>query len=88
MATLTVTTNGQRMFPNLEALDANQKRFIGRTYQPIDMDKGVLVYGFVPTNEPVTIPLREEYMQALLDGDLIAADQATIDLLSRRRYGY
>lgn len=87
--TLTVLPNGSRMFPNLEAMEAGVRRFIGRSYQPIaDAKDGKLTgkqYGFVPVSDPVTIPFREEYLTALLDLDLLPGDDATAAYLASRK---
>jgi len=34
-------------------------------------------WGFIPTSAEVTVPNRAEYIKALKDGDLLAADDAT-----------
>jgi hypothetical protein len=53
-----------RMEPNYEAMDARSMRFVGYKH---DAKAG----GFVLIDEPVEVPVRAEYMQAIRRGSLL-----------------
>lgn len=70
------------MVPNLEAMDAGVRRFIGRRLDPSQGEKFVDAEKverqqavFVPADE--SVPERAEYIDAVRSGDLEALDEAT-----------
>jgi hypothetical protein len=73
--TLRVRARGTSLVPNHEAEEAGTRRFIGRKYAEVSPGQ----WGFEPTNAVEDVPNRPEYVKAVKDGDLWAADQATAD---------
>lgn len=80
---LKVKSSPQSMVTDFEALAARVRRYVGRTYDPtlgpVDPETNKHVGGWPLKNEPDEIPYRPEYVQAVKEGDLIAADKATAD---------
>jgi hypothetical protein len=74
--TLTVFSLYDRLVSDYEALDSGVRRYIGYTFNPEHK-------AFELELKPVVIPYRAEYMRALRDGDLLAADDATRALVNR-----
>lgn len=73
MATFKVYAAGTAMVSDYEALASNVRRYVGRVYDPAIGVAG----GWVPKKEAQVVPDRAEYRQAIKEGDLLAADQAT-----------
>ena len=73
--TLRVRARGTASVPNHEAEEAGVRRFIGRKFTEVEPGR----FGFVPTNEDEEVPVRSEYLKAIKDGDLWAADRDTAD---------
>ena len=71
--TLCVRARGDALLQDYEAMDARVKRFVGRKLVEVEPSK----WGFVPTGESVSVPFRGEYVRAVQEGDLWAADAAT-----------
>lgn len=63
------------LVPNLDALNANppQRRFIGWLFNETLGDAG----GWDKKQEPESIPYKQEYVQAVKEGDLEPADEET-----------
>ena len=76
MNTLLVKPSGTALVPHFEETDGGFLRFIGRRHDPKLGQNG----GWVPIDEPVTVPYRAEYLQALRAGALIPADEETAKL--------
>lgn len=74
--TFKVLAAGTAMVTDYEALRSNARRYIGRQFDGSLGPAG----GWVPSKEPVVIPDRPEYRQAIREGDLIAADQSTASI--------
>jgi len=70
MAKLRVCAVGTALATDYDAIEAGVRRFAGRR---VDPEKG----GFVPMDEPDEISARAEHVQAVREGDLEAADEAT-----------
>ena len=70
--TVYASDNGS-LVVNIAALEANIRRFVGRVYDEE-------VKGFVKKSEPETLAYKHEYRQAVIDGDLVAANQETADI--------
>lgn len=68
--TLMVRPNESAMVPNFELVRSNMRRFIGWRFDASQS-------GFIRDPEPVQVPYRKEYLDALKAGDLIPADEAT-----------
>ena len=66
--TLRVRAKAPALCQNYEALESGVKRFIGWKASPA---------GFEATGDVESVPMRAEYVQAVKDGDLEAADDAT-----------
>ncbi|KYF87789.1 hypothetical protein BE20_24910 [Sorangium cellulosum] len=64
------------MVPDFEAMEAGILRFVGRKHDPAVGVNG----GWVPSEEPVTVPLRAEYVQEVQAGSLAPADEETARL--------
>ena len=73
MKELLVKPAGSALVPDFEALEGGVLRFIGRKHDPTLGKNG----GWVPIEQPVTVPYRIEYVQELNAGALIPADEAT-----------
>lgn len=73
MKKLSVLAAGTALVHDLDALDGGVLRFVGRKHDPSLGKNG----GWVPSNEPVEIPYRAEYIQELKAGALLPADEAT-----------
>jgi hypothetical protein len=71
--TLRVRARGDSLVQNYERLDLGVNAFIGRVFKETSPGR----HGFAPTNEVVEVPYRAEYVKALREGDLEAADEAT-----------
>ncbi len=71
--TLCVRARGDALLQDYEALDAGVKRFVGRQFKEVEPGQ----WGFVPTQDSAKIPYRAEYVRAVKEGDLWAADAAT-----------
>lgn len=76
MKTLKVRASGLSLVPDYEAADAGILRFVGRKHDPSVGVNG----GWVPSEEPVTVPFRAEYVQEVKAGCLKAADVETAHL--------
>jgi hypothetical protein len=63
------------MVQDHERLEAGTNSFVGMAYRELEGKPGE--YGFVVLDEVVKVPYRVEYVQALLAGDLLPADDAT-----------
>jgi hypothetical protein len=73
MKKLRVRARGTAMVPNMEALDAGARRFIGRVFDPTLGPAG----GWPASPDITEVPRRAEYLFAVRDGDLWAADEET-----------
>lgn len=71
--TLRVRARGTALVQDIDALDANTKRFIGRAYKEVEPG----VWGFVPTGEDAVVRAHTEYVRELKEGMLWPADEAT-----------
>lgn len=82
--TLRVKSSPQAMVTDFEALAAKVRRYVGRSYDPtlgpIDPETNKNVGGWPLKDGIDEIPYRPEYVQAVKEGDLIAADKATADM--------
>jgi|GEM_PF-3635551 len=81
-STLRVRARGPRteggappLVQNYERLEAGTNAFIGHRFGELADKPGQ--FGFIATGEVEEVPYRPEYVKALLDGDLLAADAAT-----------
>ncbi len=74
---LRVLAAGDTLVANLEAEEAGARRFIGRRF---DGEGPNGEARWTPTDEPVELPYRAEYVSALKAGDLDAADDETARL--------
>lgn len=61
------------MVTDLEALAGGARRYVGRAFDSS-------VNGWVPSKGAVEVPDKPEYRQAVKDGDLLPADEATAKL--------
>lgn len=78
--TLKVLPVPGRLQPDFDSFDAGVRRFVGCRFDPSvgEKDKnGVPQGGFVPTGSIAVVPYKAEYVQAVKDGDLKAADAET-----------
>lgn len=73
MKELLVKPSGSALVPDFEALEGGVLRFIGRRHDPSLGKNG----GWVPVEQPVSVPYRIEYVQEIKAGALIPADEAT-----------
>jgi len=73
MTKLRVKAAGLALVPDYEAQDAGILRFIGRRH---DAKLGVNG-GWAPTDAPVEVPFRAEYVQEVQAGCLEACDEET-----------
>lgn len=94
MKILKVKPSGGFLVPDYEAMDQGVLRYIGRRHDPsigYDLPKkdpktgkmintGEKTGGWVPQEEPVTVPYRVEYLQELRAGALLPADEETARL--------
>lgn len=83
---LRVRASGTALVQDLEAFDAGVRRYIGRQLDPTQGEVYKDAEGvqrrqavFVPLDKPQEVPARAEYVRAVRDGDLEAADQATAE---------
>lgn len=70
--TLRVRARGAALVENFETMGVSPRRFVGREWTWVD--------GFAalkPTADAVEVPFRAEYMLAVKQGDLWAADAVT-----------
>ena len=72
VSTLLVRARGTALVPSLEHLSANPRVFIGREWCVVDG-----LAALKPSDEPVSIPARAEYVRAVKEGSLTAADEDT-----------
>mgnify|MGYP001609525648 CR=1 FL=1 len=72
---LLVRARGTASVPDILAMEAGMKRFIGR--RPVYDFGPDKVLAFVPTNENQEIPPLFEYKRAVKEGELWAANQET-----------
>lgn len=70
---LRVRAHGTACVQNYERLEAGVNCFIGRDFKEVEPGR----HAFVPNDQIVEVPARAEYLKALRDGDLDAADEAT-----------
>ncbi|WP_437767180.1 hypothetical protein WMF27_20530 [Sorangium sp. So ce281] len=70
---LRVLPVGTAMVPDFEAMEAGILRFVGRKHDPTVGKNG----GWVPSEEPVTVPFRAEYVQEIQAGTLAPVDEET-----------
>ncbi len=75
LKTLRVRAKGDTLVQNHERLAMGINEFVGRKYAEREGRPGE--FGFLPTSDVVELPSRAEYLKALLDGDLLPADEAT-----------
>lgn len=88
MRTLSVRAAHSAMCPDFEALEDGVMRYIGRRFDSEighDRPRGkgdspARKGGWVPTDQPVTVPFRAEYLQELRAGALLPADEETARL--------
>ena len=84
MQILKVKSSEKAMVTNYEAMAAKVRRYVGRVYDstlgPVDPETNKRVGGWPLSNEMEEIPYRAEYVQAVKEGDLIAADKVTADI--------
>lgn len=81
MKTLLVKASGTAMVPDFKALDMGLRRFIGRVWDDSHADLAAgIAGGWSPTGQAVEVPARGEYLKAVKDGDLEAADAASASL--------
>lgn len=74
---LRVKARGSAMQPDFDAMREGHRRFVGRS---LDRNYGEdKRWAYVPTNEVHDIPAYAEYVRAIKEGDLWAADQETAD---------
>jgi len=76
MKTLSVKAAGQSLVPDFAAMDAGVLRFVGRSH---DSSVGV-AGGWVPNEEPSTVPFRAEYVQEVKAGCLTVCDEESARL--------
>lgn len=74
--TLKVKAAHTAMCPDFEALEARILRFVGRRFDASHGAAG----GWVPTDEPVSVPFRAEYVQEVKASALIPCDAETARL--------
>lgn len=74
---LRVRATGKGLVQDYERLETGTNAFIGRKYVELKDQPGR--YGFESTDQVVEVPFRVEYVKAIQNGDLEAADQATAD---------
>lgn len=72
---LRVRARGDASVPNFERLEQGVNCFIGRDFKEVEPGK----HAFVPNDKVEEVPSRAEYLKALRDGDLEAADRATAE---------
>ena len=73
--TLRVRAKGDLLVQDHQRLALGVNAFVGRVYRELDDQPGV--WGFASTGEAAVVPASAEYMKALRDGDLEAADDET-----------
>lgn len=76
MNKLLVKPAGSALVPDFEAMDGGTLRFVGRRHDPSVGKNG----GWVPLDEPVSLPYRSEYLQELRAGALLPANEETAKL--------
>ena len=64
------------LFPNIAALSASQRRFVGWQYSASVGEAG----GWIRKTEPDIVAYDNDYLKAVRDGDLVAADFETAQL--------
>ena len=76
--TLKASTNKDALFPNIAALNGYppQRRFIGWQFDATIGECG----GWVRKSESETVPYHDDYVKAVREGDLEAADEQTATL--------
>lgn len=63
MKKIKVLPKGMALVTDYDALDSGVRRFVGRVFDPS-------VGGWMPVDNPVLVTDRQEYRQAIKDGDL------------------
>jgi hypothetical protein len=76
MKSMLVRSAGKALVPDYEAMEQGVLRFVGRRHDATLGKNG----GWVPSEEPVTVPFRAEYLQELKAGALAPADEETARL--------
>lgn len=73
--TLKASPDKDALFPNIAAQSSSnpQCRFIGWNYDPTIGEAG----GWIRKSEPETVPYHNDYVKAVKEGDLVAADEQT-----------
>lgn len=73
--------NSNARYPNIELLDLKPpvRRFIGWNMVTVQVD-GQSRFGFERKTEPDVVPYHRDYVLAVKQGDLIAADLETAQL--------
>lgn len=81
---LRVRARDSAMVPDIDAMEAHVRRFIGRR---LDSSLGIVYKDaenverrqavFVPIDDAVEVPSYPEYVRSVKEGDLWAADEAT-----------
>jgi hypothetical protein len=79
--TLKVKSVEGQMVQNYEVARAGLKRFVGHQFVAKEID-GVVRQGWERTEEIVSLPFRKEYLDALREGGLEPADEATKALVT------
>lgn len=74
---LSVKARGTAMQPDFDAMRQGHKRFVGRVLDRNYEVDGEKRWAYVPTGEVHEVPSLHEYVQAVKQGDLWAADEAT-----------
>lgn len=72
--TLLVRARGAACVPDYDRLAANPRHFIGRQWGTVDGRPAL-----IPTDAAEEVPARHEYVRAVQEGSLWAADKATAD---------
>lgn len=75
--TLALKANGAVLFPDLEAAEAGLRRFICCSF---DHKQGRVL----PASGVIVKPMRAEYVQGLISGELLPGDPATSEWLSKQ----
>jgi len=75
--TLRVRARGDALVQDHERLERGTNAFLGREFREHPEQPGQMA--FVPTDKVVEVPYRAEYVLALRNGELDAADRATAD---------